>query len=103
MSKEDYPLEYVIEMMNGLDNGFSYNQVMFIYNSLNNYDDKAEYFRVLCLDEANLINKELNKLKRPEEIPTLPDINFVRNEVEKVEELDNSLKNLELNNTNINE
>jgi hypothetical protein len=100
MSKDEYTLDYVLEMMNGLDNGFSYNQVLFIFHSLNNHDDKAEQFRELCLEEAKLINNEMQKLKRPEEIP---DINYVRENDIKVEELDNSLKNLELDNTSLDE
>jgi hypothetical protein len=72
-----YTLDNILEMLNGIDNGFSYEQVYFVYHSLNGNKEQAEYFEKLCLDEANKLNREIEKLKKPEEIENNISINNI--------------------------
>jgi hypothetical protein len=72
-----YTLDNILEMLNGIDNGFSYEQVYFVYHSLNGNTEQADYFEKLCLDEANKLNREIEKLKKPEEIENNISINNI--------------------------
>jgi hypothetical protein len=75
-----YSLEEILEMLNGLDNGFSYEQIYFIYHSLNGNAEQAEYFRQLCLNESNKLNRAVEKLKKPEEIENINNLDINNNE-----------------------
>jgi hypothetical protein len=72
-----YTLDNILEMLNGIDNGFSYEQVYFVYHSLNGNKEQAEYFEKLCLDESDKLNREIEKLKKPEEIENNISINNI--------------------------
>jgi hypothetical protein len=65
---EKYTLDTILEMFNGIDNGFSYEQIYFVYHSLNGNEEKAEYFKSLCLEESNKLNKAVQQMKSENDI-----------------------------------
>jgi hypothetical protein len=76
---EKYTLENILEMLNGVDNGFSYEQIYFIYHSLNGNEEKAEQYKQLCLNEANKLNRSIQQLKSPDEIVEIKVIEDINN------------------------
>jgi len=79
MSEIKYPLETVLEMLNGIDNGFSYEQIYFIYHSLNGNEQQAVYFKDLCIAEAKKLNRAVSQLKAPDEIEEIKVIEDLNN------------------------
>ena len=82
MSEIKYPLETVLEMLNGIDNGFSYEQIQyFIYHSLNGNEQQLEavYFKDLCIAEAKKLNRAVSQLKAPDEIEEIKVIEDLNN------------------------
>jgi len=79
MSEIKYPLETVLEMLNGIDNGFSYEQIYFIYHSLNGHEQQAVYFKDLCNAEAEKLSRSIKQLKAPDEIEEIKVIEDLNN------------------------
>ena len=60
--------ESVLERLGGYEY-FTEEQVMYVYLSLNNLNEDAEYYLKQCLEQSKLIERNFySKMKSPEEI-----------------------------------
>ena len=58
----EYEVEDILEMLGG-DQYYSMDKVMFVYHSLRNEEEEAEYYREIVEKKDIALNKKLAKMK----------------------------------------
>ena len=72
--KSTYTLSDIYELLGG-DDYYPEETIQYIYNSLNENFEKAEYYKKICLEQSEKLQNEYKKLKSEAEIKRIEENN----------------------------